>query len=461
MLKSHIFREYDIRGIVDQDFDELGVKELGQAFATKVIRETSSNKIVLAYDGRHSSPDLADALTKGMLLAGADVINIGCGPTPLLYYGSHLEKAAGGVMITGSHNPPEYNGFKLVIDQKSINGQEIKNLYEMIEARDLLENSDSGGTESKNIMEQYIKILLDDFYANYPGVKPRVAWDPGNGATGEVVQSLLEQFEGEHYLINGEIDGDFPAHHPDPSIDENLNQLRDIVEIMNCDFGIAFDGDGDRIGVVDSHGNMITGEQLLALFAQEVLETNPGEIIIADVKTGQGVFDFIESLGGKPFMWKSGHSLIKQKMRELKSPFAGELSGHMFFADRYYGFDDAIYAALRLIGYVYKNNIDINTWFDRLPDNYSIPELQINLNGNDKFEVVAKVKQSLDLEGIKFNDVDGVRVSSKTGWWLLRASNTQEKLIVRAEASTSIDLENSMLAVKKYLGDAGIKNLFG
>lgn len=458
MLDPSIFREYDIRGVVGKDFDTAGITLLGQAFATKVKRMTGGSKIVLAYDGRLSSPDLEAALIKGFQQAGAEVIRLGCGPTPLLYFASHHFKAHGGLMITGSHNPPEYNGFKMVINNQALFGTEIKELETLIKEGDLL-TQDGGANTKENLHNEYTQYLISDFTTHYSDINCRVAWDPGNGATGEIVQDLLAQIKGEHYLINGDIDGTFPAHHPDPTVEENLTQLVELVDAMDCDFGIAFDGDGDRIGVVDDKGRILYGDQLMMLFSEEVLASHPGATIIADVKTSQRLFDHVQDLGGTPLMWRTGHSLIKKKMKEVGSPLAGEMSGHIFFADRYYGFDDAIYAALRFIGILSKKGIKLSQWLDELPPVFNTPEIRIPCETLDKFAVADKIKVCLEQDSISYSGVDGVRVSTEKGWWLLRASNTQEILVARAEANSQADLDKFLDAIEHYLKRAGIETL--
>ncbi|HBN21729.1 MAG TPA: phosphomannomutase [Holosporales bacterium] len=457
MLDSSIFREYDIRGVVGKDFDEAGVILLGQAFATKVKRMTGGSTLVLGYDGRLSSPDLEAALIKGFKAAGAEVISIGCGPTPLLYFASHHFKAHGALMITGSHNPPEYNGFKMVIDQQALFGSEIQELETLIKTNALITNQGAGSHRVENLHNDYVQRLISDFTTHYSDINVRVAWDPGNGATGEVVQDLLAQIEGEHYLINGEIDGTFPAHHPDPTVEENLEQLIELVDHMDCDFGIAFDGDGDRIGVVDDKGRILFGDQLMALFSEEVLASHPKATIIADVKTSQRLFDYVKELGGEPLMWRTGHSLIKKKMREVGSPLAGEMSGHIFFADRYYGYDDALYAALRFIGIINAKGIKLSQWVDELPPVFNTPEIRIPCDNLDKFAIAQAVQTCLDQDGVAYSGVDGVRVSTEKGWWLLRASNTQEILVARAEANSQDELDKSLDAIENYLKRVGLE----
>ena len=343
----------------------------------------------------------------------------------------------------------------MVVDQKALFGEDIKTLETLIETDDLI--SAEGGTHTaQNVHNDYVQRIIADFAEHYGDINLRVAWDPGNGASGECVQDILSQIDGEHYLINGEIDGTFPAHHPDPTVEENLTQLVELVDILECDFGVAFDGDGDRIGVVDDKGRILFGDQLMALFSEEVLKTHPGATIIADVKTSQRLFETVTNLGGKPLMWRTGHSHIKKKMREISSPLGGEMSGHIFFADRYYGFDDALYAALRFIGIMSQKGIKLSEWIDALPPVFNTPEIRIPCDNRDKFEVVQKIKACLDQDGVTYNEVDGVRVSTAKGWWLLRASHTQEILVARAEADAQNELDLAMDAIEYYLKRAGV-----
>ncbi len=470
MLNPSIFREYDIRGLVDKDFDAVGVQHIGQAFGTKITRESDSLElntplIIIAYDGRLSSPTLAENITKGLLKTGVRIINIGCGPTPLLYFSSHHFKANGAIMITGSHNPPEFNGFKMIMDQRALFGSEIKDLNDLI-SKNNLENKSGGTMEKTSVHNIYTQHIIKDFQSHYKNTaKMCIAWDPGNGAAGEITQDLLAQIDGEHYLINGEIDGTFPNHHPDPTIEENMSQLCDVVNAMGCDFGIGFDGDGDRIGIVDDKGRLLFGDQLMALFAEEVLETHKGATIIADVKTSKRLFDTITDLGGIPLMWRTGHSLIKKKMRDVNSPLGGEMSGHIFFNDRYFGYDDALYAALRFIGILSQKKIKLSKWIDNLTPVFNTPEIKIPCSHEgphaqplSKFDIVNALKACLDADKVDFNPIDGVRVTTKNGWWLLRASNTEDILVARAEAPSEKKLEFLLNDLEFYLKRAGLKD---
>jgi phosphomannomutase len=456
MILSKVFREYDIRGVIGHEITLEGARQLGKAFATKVGRETGGRKIVVAYDGRLSSPELEQALVMGLMDAGAHVIRLGLGPTPLLYFASHYLKAAGAMMITGSHNPPDYNGFKMVISNQPVYGAQIQALRHLIEQDDFT-NLPGGTQEHMELQDVYVQCLLDDFQANYPAFNLKVAWDPGNGATGNVLRRLLQELEGEHCLINGQIDGTFPAHHPDPTVEANLEDLKALTQIMQCDVGIAFDGDGDRIGVVDNAGQVVWADQLMRLYTDEVLQIHPGATIIADVKTSQHLFEYIHQKGGNPVMERTGHSLIKQKMKALKAPLAGEMSGHIFFADRYYGFDDALYAALRLLGILSQKQHSLANWAATLPVTHATPELKIPCDDRDKFAVVQHLKECLAEDQLAFNAIDGVRVTTNEGWWLLRASNTQEILVARAEAHSATGLEMTLNTIRAYLRRVGIE----
>src|SRR5665213_1891185 len=338
-----ILREYDIRGIVGETLHEADAYALGRAYA-KILTDSGGNTVAVGRDGRLSSPALEAALVDGLVASGVGVARIGLGPTPMLYYAGHTLGVDGALMVTGSHNPASHNGFKLMLGRRSMYGYDIKQLGHIAGRGDFV--TGTGKVESRPVRDAYINRLLADFRA---GKELTVAWDAGNGATGDVLQRLVARLPGRHILLNETIDGTFPAHHPDPTEAENLLQLQEAVAKNKCDLGIAFDGDGDRIGVVDGDGNILWGDQLLMVLAQEVIAAKPGAQIIADVKASQILFDEIARMGGKPIMWRTGHSLIKSKMAETGAPLAGEMSGHIFYADRYYGYDDALYAAIRLL----------------------------------------------------------------------------------------------------------------
>ena len=424
-----VLREYDIRGIVGKTLSAADARAIGGAFAS-IVREAGGQACATGYDGRLSSPEMEEALVDGLADGGVDVLRVGLGPTPMLYYAAATEAVGGGVMVTGSHNPPDYNGFKLVLGGKAFYGPAIRRLGE-IAAAGPPPAPRRGRVEPRSLFERYVARLLQD----YDGERPlSVAWDPGNGATGAVVEALTRALPGRHTLINATIDGTFPAHHPDPTIPENLEQLIAAVHRGGCDLGIAFDGDGDRIGVVEKEGRILWGDQLMVVFAEDILRRHPGAPIIADVKSSQVLFDEIARMGGRPVMTATGHSPIKARLAELGAPLAGEMSGHLFFADRYYGFDDAVYAAVRLVGILARGERSLGDILDRLPKLVNTPELRFPCPEARKFAVVREVAERLRARGASMIEIDGVRVQQPEGWWLLRASNTQDVLVARAEA---------------------------
>jgi phosphomannomutase len=426
-----ILREYDIRGVVGETLSAADARAIGRTYAL-ALAEAGGDRVAAGYDGRLTSPELEAALVDGLVSEGADVVRIGCGPTPMLYYAAATLGVDGGIMVTGSHNPPDYNGFKFVFQGKPFYGAAIQRLGEL--ALGLVASRRMRGRVTEHeIRGGYIERLARD----YDGVRPlTVAWDAGNGATGEVVQELTARLPGRHILLNETIDGSFPAHHPDPTLPENLVELQNAVARERCDLGIAFDGDGDRIGVVDSRGRILWGDQLMVVLARDVLARHPGAPIIADVKASQVLFDEIAHMKGLPVMAATGHSLIKAKLAETGAPLAGEMSGHIFFADGYYGFDDAVYVAVRLLGILGRSEESLAQLRDRLPAVVNTPELRFPCAETRKFEVVREVRERLQKAGAEIIDIDGVRVRTADGWWLLRASNTQAVLVARAESAT-------------------------
>lgn len=445
-----ILREYDIRGIVGETLHEADARALGRAYA-KILVEGGGRSVAVGRDGRLSSPALESALVEGLTTSGIDVARIGLGPTPMLYFAGHTLGVDGALMVTGSHNPANHNGFKLMLGKRSMYGDDIKRIGAIAAAGDFV--SGRGKVETRQVKDAYVARLLKDF----SGVrKLRVAWDAGNGATGEVLQGVTARLPGEHILLNETIDGRFPAHHPDPTEPENLLQIQEIIKNTSCDLGIAFDGDGDRIGVVDGEGNILWGDQLLAILAKEVISAQSGAQIIADVKASQILFDEIERMGGKPVMWRTGHSLIKAKMAETGAPLAGEMSGHIFYADRYYGYDDALYAAIRLLSQLASTDESLATMRQRLPAVVNTPEMRIPCADTRKFAVIDEVKTRLRLVGANVSDIDGVRVKSQNGWWLLRASNTQAVLVARAEAADKAGLDRLLVELTTQLEQSGV-----
>lgn len=442
-------REYDIRGIVGKTLNPADATAIGRGFGT-LLRRAGGTRAAVGYDGRHSSPLLEAALVQGLTASGIDVVRIGLGPTPMLYYAEAVLEVDGGIMITGSHNPPDYNGFKMVFQHRPFFGEDIQKVGAMAADGDWEEGE--GTTSNADIMDMYVDRLI----AGYQGGAFKVGWDAGNGAAGPVIEKLVKFLPGEHHLLYTDVDGDFPNHHPDPTEEKNLVDLRALVAEKGLDFGIGFDGDGDRIGAIDGKGRVVWGDQLLGILAEPVLKAVPGGTIIADVKTSQALYDRVAELGGKPLMWKTGHSLIKAKMKEVDSPLGGEMSGHIFFAWDYYGFDDALYAAVRLMGAVRFSGKSLTELKDAMPPMVNTPEMRFQVDEPRKFAVIEEVLQRLEAEGADINRTDGARVNTPDGWWLLRASNTQDVLVARAEAKDEAGLERLLAQIDAQLELSGI-----
>ena len=450
-------REYDIRGVVGRTLHPADAFAIGRVFGSIVADRSSASgggkTVAVGYDGRLSSPELEPELVRGLVASGVQVLRIGCGPTPMLYYAAATLGADGGVMVTGSHNPPDYNGFKMVLANKPFFGRQITDLGQRAASGDVVQ-AEPGGARDVDVMADYVARLLSDWDGGDRRLE--VVWDNGNGSAGEALQRLVKSLPGKHTVLNGEIDGRFPAHHPDPTVARNLEQLIAEVRAQKADLGIAFDGDADRIGAVDNDGRILAGDQLLVILARDVLRDRPGATIIADVKASQVLFDEVTLAGGTPLMWRTGHSLIKAKMAELGAPLAGEMSGHVFFADKWYGFDDALYAAVRLLGVVARLDGPLSAVRDALPHVLNTPELRFDCDDRRKFAVIDEVAGRLRSAGATVSDIDGVRVSTPDGWWLLRASNTQAVLVARAEARTEEGLERLKAALVDQLAASGL-----
>jgi phosphomannomutase/phosphoglucomutase len=429
MLKRTIFREYDIRGIADVDLPSAGIEQLGRAVGT-YLRRSTGKKINIGRDVRLSSPRLRDSLIAGLQASGCEITDLGPVPTPLLYYSVFHLQADGAVMITGSHNPADYNGFKIVVGASTIHGDQIQELYKLIEATDY--ESGQGTLREYDISTPYVDEIAAQF--NWAR-RVKVVLDAGNGVAGPTMHRLLERLNVDATELYFEMDGSFPNHHPDPTVPENLEPLAAAVKQKGAELGIAFDGDGDRIGAVDEDGNVVWGDYLMLIYAREILARKPGATFIGEVKCSQVMYDEIERLGGRPIMYKTGHSLIKGKMKQEKAELAGEMSGHMFFADRYYGFDDALYAALRLIEIVANSGRPLSAQIAGLPTNVSTPEIRFDCPDDMKFDVVARVAEHFRATH-KTIEVDGARVLFPEGWGLVRASNTQPVLVMRFEATS-------------------------
>ena len=450
-----ILREYDIRGIMGDTLSAEDATALGRAFADRVI-EGGGSLVCVGFDGRLSSPELEGALVRSLVATGMTVHRIGLGPTPMLYYAAHVMKADGAIMVTGSHNPADHNGFKIVLGGKPFFGGQIRELGR-VPLGPASPDRPGGKAVDTPVFEEYLARLL----ADYRGIRPlTVVWDAGNGAAGEVMARLGAALPGTHLMLNAAIDGTFPAHHPDPTEPENLVQLIDAVRHHRADLGVAFDGDGDRIGVVDSQGRILWGDQMLMLLAEDMLASQPGAVILGDVKSSQALFDHVAALGGRPVMCPTGHSLVKTRMAETGASLAGEMSGHLFFADHYYGFDDALYAAIRFIGMVSRwPDVSLAQRYDRLPRLCNTPELRIACPDDRKFAVVEEVRERLRAADARVVDLDGVRVSTKDGWWLLRASNTQAILVARCESGTAQGLGRLCRSLAAQLAGSGLTEL--
>jgi phosphomannomutase len=452
-----VLREYDIRGIIGETLSVDDARAIGRGFAT-LLRRAGGKKVVVGYDGRVSSPILEDALVEGLTGSGVDVVRVGMGPTPMLYYAeASAEDVDGGIQITGSHNPANYNGFKMVFQGCPFFGEDILELGRMAAAGDWMHGL--GTSERREVQSAYVDRLLqglDGIDRNWLA-SLRIGWDSGNGASGPALMELTAKLPGEHHLLYTEVDGRFPNHHPDPTEEKNLADLKALVAEKQLDFGVAFDGDGDRIGAVDGMGRVIWGDQLLAIFAEDVLRDLPGATIIADVKASRALFERVSELGGKPLMWKTGHSLIKSKMKETHAPLAGEMSGHIFFAHQYYGFDDALYGAIRLIAASARLGKSVTELRGEMPALINTPELRFQVDESRKFAVIDEVKTRLAVSGADVDATDGVRVSTPDGWWLLRSSNTQDVLVARAESGDEAGLERLLAQIDEQLAASGLK----
>ncbi len=449
-----ILREYDIRGIIGSTLTEKDAYALGRSFAALATGE-GVRSVAVARDGRSHSLGLETALIAGLTEGDVDVVRLGLGPSPMLDYATHELGVGGGIQVTGSHNPGDYNGFKMLLNGRSVFGEEIQKLGHIAAAGEWSEGH--GLATDQDIIDQYVARLISDFQ----GGSFRIGWDAGNGAAGPALDKLVRKLPGDHFTLFTDIDGSFPNHHPDPTVEANLTALKELVIANGLDFGIAFDGDGDRIGAVDGRGRVIWGDQLMMILAGPVLSENPGATIIADVKASQTLFDRIADLGGKPVMWKTGHSLIKSKMKETGSPLAGEMSGHIFFKHRWYGFDDALYAAVRLIEAVARSGESLSALVDSMPHTVATPEMRFEVEAARKFAIPNEVLGRMRASGAKVDATDGARVMNADGWWLLRASNTQDVLVARAEAKDEAGLARLVAEIDQQLALSGAARTAG
>ena len=432
-MRREIFREYDIRGIAGKDLTPETVEQLGLGIGT-LMRRHGRTRITLGRDCRPSSEAFRNALLAGMAATGISVIDIGVVPTPLLYYSIHRLESEGGVMITGSHNPPEFNGFKACIGHDSVYGEKIQEIFRIIESGDFARGK--GQTSTADVAPPYRKYVLDQIRLSR---SVRVALDCGNGTGCLLAPDIVSALGCDLTRLYCDMDGTFPNHHPDPTVVDNLADLQKAVITNKLELGIAFDGDADRIGVISDDGKIIWGDMLLVLYAREILKHRPGATFISEVKCSMNLFRDIEKHGGRAIMWKTGHSLIKAKMKEEQAVLAGEMSGHMFFADRYFGYDDAIYAACRLLELVANSESPLSRMLSDLPPTYVTPEIRVQCDDDKKFEVVERVKAEFK-KNHEVIDVDGARILFPSGWGLVRASNTQDVLVMRFEADSQENL---------------------
>jgi phosphomannomutase len=452
-----ILREYDIRGTVGDTLKEADCYFVGRAFGTMVKRR-GGKTVTVGFDGRASSESFAAEVICGLNDCGLHVTNIGMGPTPMTYFAMKTRQTDAAVMITGSHSPLSYNGIKMAYLDGPFYGDMVQNIGRLARAGDF--ETGHAGFESVDVQDAYVDRMLQD----YSGPRDlTVVWDNGNGAAGEILRRLVRKLPGKHILLFDDVDGTFPNHHPDPTVAKNLVDLQNAVKEHKADIGIGFDGDADRIGAIDEGVNILWADILMAVYAAEVLKTHPGATIIADVKCSRVLFDEIERLGGKPVMWNTGHSLIKAKMLETKSPLAGELAGHICFADKYYGFDDAPYDAVRLLNILSHSGKKFSELVSHLPKMHNTPEVRFHVPAARKFDIAPEIKQRLVAENasdVSINDIDGVRVTTPDGWWLMRPSNTEDVLTIRAEGFTTDGLERLKNQLIAQLAQSGIASPF-
>ncbi|MEI5688440.1 phosphoglucomutase/phosphomannomutase PgmG [Sphingomonas kyungheensis] len=448
-LSPAILREYDVRGTVGRNLGTDDARAIGRSFATRV-RAAGGRRVAVGRDGRLSSPDLEAALVTGLTAGGIDVVRIGIGPTPMLYFAEATLAVDAGIHVTGSHNPRDDNGFKMVLGHRSFYGADVQDLARIAAGGAWSEGA--GQVTEVDVLDSYVARLL----AGHRGGAYRIGWDCGNGAAGPAVARLTAALPGEHHLLYTEVDGRFPHHHPDPTEEHNLADLKALVRRERLDFGIAFDGDGDRIGAVDGDGRVLWGDQLLSLLIEPVLAACPGAAVVADVKTSQFVFDRIAALGGVPIMGPTGHSLMKEAMIAHDAPIAGELSGHIFFAHDWYGFDDALHAAVQLIGAVARSGRSLTALRAAMPPLVNTPDLRFPVDPARKFAAVDAIRDRLVAAGVEVVAIDGVRVTTPHGWWLLRASNTQDALTARAEAHDAAGLATLLAEIDAALAAEGL-----
>jgi len=455
-FNPEVLREYDIRGVVNKNLTVNTAYTIGRTFGHIVCNQFREKTVVTGYDGRLTSPALHKALCNGLLSSGANVKNIGLGPTPMTYFAHYHLDSNAAIMVTGSHNPSEYNGFKMVLDKKSFYSDNIQKLQTLVESKEILRGC--GEYQEINIKEDYVRRNLQNIKFKK---KLKVAWDLGNGAIGAVIEKFENSIENiEHIFINKDVDGTFPNHHPDPTVPKNMIQLIDTVLKNKCDIGLAFDGDGDRLGVIDNLGNIIWADQYMLLLAKEIASIYKNPKIIMDVKCSKIFFEESKKFNCHPIMYRTGHSPIKEKMKEIGSPLSGEMSGHICYADDFYGYDDAIYVGLRLLRILSNQKESLSDLISIFPKTVSTPEIRFDVEESRKFKIIDEIKLRLKEFDGEIIDIDGVRAQNNLGWFLIRASNTQNQLTCRAEALNKKDLINLTDLIEQQLSLSGVNFKF-
>jgi len=444
-ITEDIFRAYDIRGVVENALTPDAVRQIGQAFATEALSQNQKT-VVIGYDGRLSSPELSQCLSEGLRAGGCDVIDVGMVPTPVLYYATHKLKTGTGIMVTGSHNPPQYNGLKMLIDGNTLYGDGIKALYHMIIENRV--NSGDGTHTEVNVVPDYLDTIINDIKLDKP---LNIAVDCGNGVAGVMATELFTRLGCNVTELFCDVDGNFPNHHPDPSKPENLIDLQNAMRENALDIGLAFDGDGDRVGILDDKQNILWADRQMMLYAEDVLKRKPGALIIYDIKSTTNLKTYIENKGGKPLMWKTGHSFIKAKMKETGAELAGEMSGHIFFKERWFGFDDGLYSAARMLEIVSQRDSSSSEIFATLPDSFNTPELQINFEEGEHYKFMDKFINEAQFGDADTTTIDGIRVNYAEGWGLIRPSNTTPCLVLRFEANDEDTLNQIQKTFREQL----------
>ena len=459
IFNYNIIREYDIRGKYGENLDERDAYFLGCSLSTYLKSNNINGKICIGYDGRKSSPKLKEALIRGFLDIGFDVIELGLVPTPTLYYACQtMAYVSAGVMVTASHNPKEDNGFKVVVETSPFFGNSLKKLCDIARSKKIKFAKSSGNIRAVSINREYIdKITNPKAHTNELNtiIPLKFVWDASNSVISNILKEVVARLPGKHIIINDKIDGNFPAHPPDPTKEENLQQAKEIIRKEKCDFGVVFDGDGDRLVLINNDFRVFHGDQLLAFFANDLLKRHPNAKIIADIKTSNTVFNEIKRLGGQPIIWKTGHSNIKVKMLEENAILAGEVSGHLFFKENYYGYDDALFTACKLIFLL--SNKENKNYLINLPQGFVSPEIRLQCQEGEKISIIGKIKNVLDNMHIQYIALDGIKVENEKGWWLVRASNTEEALVIRCEGYSKHNFDFILEYLFNILQKVGIK----